>query len=345
MNNFVFMKICKQQVRLRFIAIIAVIGFNFMACANGSAGSGGTRDKNVESNDKAESNKREISTLFKFSSNDLSESKKIASRSLAMKSGTTVDEESLSYYNAFYDSLGKKVRSITPTEFSLGLQGIHMYDLEKFNNDGHDYWIPLFDSGVYEYDSSKGTQLPVVDFAKATVFTPPNGIEEGFTINSVLCNFILSHLGSKITFTMPDEDGLEYHLFMISTPDATTHNEVQERNGNVVSILPLWIAPDCDLFYNRLHPDFLFYDGTVHKLGTMHDLFESDNTPYEKFLIPMNKVVIPSGAKSVTFTVNWDLTDIIEQYQGDDKIDNTADDVFVLARDFWTRLNISAVVE
>jgi len=55
----------------------------------------------------------------------------------------------------------------------------------------------------------------------------------------------------------------------------------------------------------------------------------------------MNTVHIPSGAKDIDITVNWYLKDIIEQYQGADGKDDTEDDVFVLARDFWQRLSLS----
>jgi hypothetical protein len=60
------------------------------------------------------------------------------------------------------------------------------------------------------------------------------------------------------------------------------------------------------------------------------------------FTTPVN---ISGDTETVRFEIYWDLTDLIEQYQGLDNTANTADDIFVLKDGWWNGLYITASVQ
>jgi hypothetical protein len=75
------------------------------------------------------------------------------------------------------------------------------------------------------------------------------------------------------------------------------------------------------------------------ELGMPFDVYGAANV----MVLPFEGVDIPDNAGAVKFTVYWDLEDIIERYEGPTTA--SSDDVYILAKNFWERFSLTAVIE
>jgi hypothetical protein len=68
-------------------------------------------------------------------------------------------------------------------------------------------------------------------------------------------------------------------------------------------------------------------------------------TKWSEIVLPFDGVTVPDDAKSVTFEIYWDMTNLIQQYAGIDGEANTWDDTLWLKNGFWKGLSINVVTE
>jgi len=306
-------------------------------------------------------------TRFIFGNKAPSASLSVARSSLSIPDGTTVDTESFKELDDYYNSLNGLVRSYTPTEFALGMFSIDAVtnmlpkdSITYFGEEEGGYWWLSLSNEKHYTPGDKGSQdfiIPLVDFTDMSTLTMYRTLVSGSTTKVFSFSFTYGDNGNplnelpKITFILDDKVHNEHWL-------RTYDNRVIARDGNKVSVRTEGL-----LSYS---PSISFYNGTVYKrfspsgngsyseeyykfLGSLglndtRDDEAKDKGWYEdkgNLFIPMNTVHIPSDAKDIDVTVNWYLKGIIEQYQGHDGQDDTADDVFVLAKDFWQRLSLS----
>lgn len=341
------------------IAVAAMIGFSFVSCPNDNGGGG-----------------RYTRLIFDKKAPPANLSAAQSSRS--MIGGTTWDEESFSAFNDYYDSLNGLVRSYTPTEFSLGITTISAYGNYYIPLPGEDdekawTWFEIFNFGNYQIEHPDVPWL-VVDFANMSVI-PIEPIPTDSTATAMLFMPLWSgdeRYKLSITFTL-DEAVHSEHPLRTTTESGWSYDSrlffdadyygIIARDGNKVSVQPLSLCPY--LYGMYFHTQMGFYAGTEYKCFISQKYYDRDGevnnsvVAYQEFLdslalglnaqgggqgnifTPMAPVHIPSDATDVDITLNWYLTDIIEQYKGADNIADTEDDVFVLARDFWQRLSLS----
>jgi len=340
------------------IALVAVIGFSMTTCSNGGGGNKGKGDDSGE-----------VNTRFIFGKKAPIASLSVSGSSRSMISGTTWNKEEFLALNNYYDSLNSFVRSYTPTEFYTGVFCINAYFLEDNLRQAlyNEPEIPPSGGGWGE-----DIILPLVDFANMSKLTPTQNLLVNNTVTGFLFaldNGSYHKYSPRITFTLDDKVSSNHPLRTnpISV-DVYDNNPVEARDGNKLSVKA-----------KTLYPNFFgggiligFYPGTEYRCFDLAnysldfensdmEIWELINEDYYKFLdsiltegfadvnfynfpslyTPMAPIHIPSGAKDIDISVNWYLENIIEQYQGPDGKDDTEDDVFVLARDFWQRLSLN----
>jgi len=315
-----------------------------------------------------------INTRFIFGNKAPPASLSVAQPSRSIMNGTTWDEESFSPLNKYYDSLNDLVRSYTPTEFSVFLHYIYVL------TDGN--WQTLYtvdDSGgdigdltddEYAEWIKRTTENSLVDFVNSFTFTPTYELTAGSTTTAI---YFATHFGGMeyALKKFADNDSIRYvhakFTFALDDNVESDHwlrGEIDEirllaRDGNKVSVLASYFLPKYNEPPNMefFFPGIFYYNGTEYKCAYHRIPVDTDSMglkgknyslPFsgglEAVFIPMNTLQIPSDATGVDIEVNWDLTNIIEQYQGDDNLDDTYDDVFILARDFWQRLSLNVII-
>jgi len=304
------------------IALVAIIGFSFISC-----------DKN----------KGGITTHFKFDKGSPPASLNMSvARFVTRPEGTTVDS-SYAPLNAYYGTLGAKVRGITPTEFVIGLNSIITI------TDGEE-WV------LADY-SHEQNGMQYANFANSITLTTTDELEAGSTTTAIQFRLqYFSGSNAKISFIIPSELNAAHWLKTAAVnpnmehPPAPASPQVIARSDNSVTVTPHNLMPSPSS--NPFGPDIFYYNGTVYRCATITNPINPSTigiTGYphnldNHVIIPMKPLVISADASSMTATVNWFLTDIIEQYQGADNTSDTADDVFILSKDFWERLSISFTI-
>jgi hypothetical protein len=113
------------------------------------------------------------------------------------------------------------------------------------------------------------------------------------------------------------------------------------NTGTTIKVPTAWLFPNNAFGEPINHPEFNFlYTGTVYKYENQFTGAFSSWTGIGGFVTPWSPVST-SGRSSITFNVNWNITNLIVQYQGADNTANTADDVFVFADKFWERFSFT----
>jgi len=313
------------------IAFVAIIVFSFSSCPNDNGGGGS------------------IPTRFIFKDTASASGRSVALPSRSMLDGTTWDEESFSWMNDYYDSLNDLVRSYTPTEFIILLT--HISTLS-------DKWDTLFE--IFD-----GTDIhpeeALIDFVNSFTFTPAYDLLAGSTTTAIDFNLVYGtlyygngdtdYVFPKITFTLDDNVPENHYLrFATTDGDPTYLGYLETLDGKTITVQPKMLLPRFVYSdgWDPFIPQITFYNGTEYKchtrwkpLGEISIMGIDLGQRGETVFVPAAPLNIPSDATGVDIEVNWDLEDIIEQYQGPDKTSDTEDDVFVLARDFWQRLSMS----
>ncbi|MCL2212013.1 MAG: hypothetical protein FWB95_08840 [Treponema sp.] len=332
------MKNTKELIGL--IAIIAIIGLSFTAC---------DKDKGGGS----------IKTNFKFHNAVPPANLNVQNNVRVIMGGTEKDTDSFTSLEHYYTTLGTYVASFTPAKFAVGVDSISVY-------------APTLGGYVNLLSDYEN----IVDFAQGvTLNFPENLLEPGDIISTVILWFNLKP-GSNIKFDLGKPANI-YNAF----PTTEGHNVDTGYwggaliNGNIVEADIRNVTTIRYLLSNDTaleHPPSLGGSGTAplfpnfHFTGTHYRFSssitptlpgvqlktaaelgiagESNSTTGNVFVVPMNPVTV-SEDSTITFTMNIDLTNIIEQYQGADNIADTADDVFILAKDWWEKLSLTVSVD
>jgi len=321
------------------IALTVVIGFSFAACGGDDGGGS-------------------IKTNFKFRNQTPPANLNVQNNVRAIMGGTEKDTDSFTSLEHYYTTLGTHVASFTPTKFAVGVDSISVY-------------APTLGGYVNLLSDYEN----IVDFAQGvTLNFPENLLEPGDTISTVILWFNLKP-GSNITINLgktasgynafPTTQG--YNIDTGYWGGAVINGNIVEADIRNVTTIRFLLSNNSALAYSStlagsgtspLFPNFHF-SGTHYRfsssitptlpgvqLKTAAELGiagESNSATGNVFVVPMNPVTV-SEDSTITFTMNIDLTNIIEQYQGADNTADTADDVFILAKDWWEKLSMTVTV-
>jgi len=321
------------------IALVAIIGVSFNACEE-------------------EKSRGSIKTNFRFAKGAPPASLNVVNNSRAIMGGTTKDTASFASLEHYYTTLGTHVASFTPTKFAVGVDSISVY-------------APTLGGYVNllsDYDQ-------IIDFAQGvTLNFPENLLDPGDTISTVILWFNLKP-GSNITINLGKTTS-GYNAFPTTQGfnadtgywgGAVINGNIVEADIRNVTTIRYLLSNTTALAYSStlagsgtgsLFPNFHF-TGTHYRfsssitpalpgvqLKTAAELGiagESNSATGNVFVVPMKPVTVSENA-TITFTMNIDLTNIIEQYRGADNNPNTADDVFILAKDWWEKLSLTVAV-
>jgi len=287
-----------------------------------------------------------VSANFRFNNAAPPANRSVAGAERAIMGGTTVDS-SFDQLNTYYSTLGTKVRSITPTEFVIGLNVIEAV-------------LDGLQIVLVDYTNEPGSNK-YIDFVNSITLSMASELAVDEVITAF--NFILGYYGgssAKISFSVPGTLN-SGHWLKTATVDADMAippylgggEKVLARGTDWVTVTPNLIMPKMPHPQNpegvSFAPRVVYYDGTVYKLATWTNPISPSSVGLtssimpnldQHVIIPMRKITIPDTS-SMTVVVSWHLAEIIEQYAGADSTADTADDIFVLAKDFWERLSIS----
>ena len=330
----------KNKIKwLCFIAIIAIIGLLFTAC---------DKDKGGGS----------IKTNFRFRNQTPPASLSVALGTRAIMGGTEKDTASFTSLEHYYTTLGTHVASFTPTKFAVGVDSISVY-------------APTLGGYVNLLSDYEN----IVDFAQGvTLNFPENLLEPGDTISTVILWFNLKP-GSNITINLgktasgynafPTTQG--YNIDTGYWGGAVINGNIVEADIRNVTTIRFLLSNNSALAYSStlagsgtspLFPNFHF-SGTHYRfsssitptlpgvqLKTAAELGiagESNSATGNVFVVPMKPVTVAEGS-TITFTMNVDLTNIIEQYRGADNNPNNADDVFILAKNWCEKISLIVAI-
>jgi hypothetical protein len=301
------------------ILFAAAVAFTFVSCSNG--GGGGSSSGKFK---------------FRSAAPPTSLDGRAASRTAGPIAGTTIDEESFAVINDYYKSLGGDsniVAAYTPTAFNFYR---HMIIAE-----GGGKTFPLL------YDESNNIEL--IDFVQGTTIEMNHKLPANVTVTNMLVLYFETMVYDRVTSRLYPPPTT---TFTINTPLAenhpwrkieysgydgkiyhTTHNE-----GTTITVPTIDLYPG---YLKTISSGFMF-GGTEYK-------YINDFTPFKpEWILEYGGFVVPwsgvsnSNMSSITFNVNWDMDNIIVQYNGPDGVANTADDVFVFADKFWYRFSFTS---
>jgi hypothetical protein len=297
-----------------------------------------------------------ISAKFKFSGTPSAK----ASQSPAKKS-TSV--EGAEMFELFYShsKLGAKKGSITPTTFELAIDHLRLHYM-------NDEFLP-----AYEAILGVETGANLVDFANPVVITldviPPGDykiVEFSFWFGGI-GGYEFS-ANSKVIFPIPEGCNIRNHSFYSRFADHINNNVVIDQayflEPHEVARIS-WSFGPADTYYyadiiDKIDVEVktlstIFMGGNTYRLIT--DSIEGANLskivsgmydhPYMPgtlhIVVPFEGIVIPENAKAVRFEIFWDITGMIEWYDG--ATDSPHDDIFVLKNKFWEGFSIQAFIE
>ncbi|MCL2212015.1 MAG: hypothetical protein FWB95_08850 [Treponema sp.] len=310
----------KNKIKFGTTAIIAIIALSFTACNKDSG----------------------INTEIIFRSQQPPANLNMSIARSAM-GGTTTDN-TFDGMNEFYTAMGTPDAAYTPSVFQLRDGGIMVMANGSLEN--------LTDS-----------TLEIIDFVQGTTITPFSDIPAGINATAMLVRFDLymydtQYAPAMTTFTI-NEPLHASHPYRTWPANFVTgrYDITVSADGKTITMPTIWLFPDNTGDYPSLGgsendilngiadfpiaPDLLYY-GTVYRaknLGIGSNNAETGglgtNTP-GAIIIPWAGVSIPSNASGITFNVQFNITNIIEQY-------GTGEDMrFVLANEFWNRYSLTA---
>jgi len=336
---------------LGIIALFAVIGFSMAACSNGAGGGNNNKDKDTGGEDSA-------NVRIKILNNggivpDVGR----AINARAVGSYGT-DDSSFAKFTEVYSNLGTPKKSITPTKFilaglSIGLcsPNVDIYDLF----DGQ--YLMGGPSTTYDEDRVRGPRIPYCDFVNETTITVGD-IPSGFTcaaiyftgLDMIQSGFIDGV--SRVEFEWPGgqtafDDHNRFNCFGTGTGTGTGYQndlfppnqQLPIWNENKVTVTMSSIKRGLSASDSGLFPS---YNNLIYDTAETQRRYFDGAEAYSSIIIPFNSVKIPSSG-TVTFNISWDMTDMIEVYEGATASAN--DDIFVLKNGFWESFYIHVTYE
>lgn len=267
----------------------------------------------------------------------------------------------------FYTRIGTKHESYTPTKFRLFIQEIVLYN----ENEAIELDVPVSEASL------TNPEPHMADFVNDIVLEPSNPVPPG-TYTGMFFFFFTDHsdlaiggtpenpsgfvtVAPEIEVTIPGYEG-------VWPDDEGAHGryEVKELSGGAYRFTPAALQPS--YWANQLSDyldsgermsdiqHFAYIKGSDYRailpgmdgFSDTYDTSDPDTLGLPNYgsngnasavVMPFDGVEIPSGAKAVSFRVQWDLDGIIEVYDNGTASDKT-DDVVVLAKNFWQRFSL-----
>ncbi len=320
------------------VALIAAIGLTTACSKNGSG---------------------KITAKYRFTGTPSATAKGTVSRAASAVEGTEDFDE-------FYTKLGAKKGSFTPTEMILMVSHLTI----------------ARERGYYICDlmRSRHEEDPVlIDLAKPITVTAEE-MEPGF-YDYLQFSFVdVGAIGPEapeilttVTFQKPSTVDLQTHAFTSRTLDlGDAYGYREEKPGYITAAIFCFQPHIVDLMYGAFttgtspcsslgtgvgHIGQLFFVGDKHIVARYNgqDQVLSDFIPNAVpagvtgaistgIIAPFEGVDVPEDATAVRFEIVWDITDVIEWYEGPDNT-TTDDDIFVLRNGFWNGFSVKAVIE
>jgi hypothetical protein len=371
-KNFI-KEFCMKNYKLKamrnlagIIAIVAVIEFAFTTCGGGAGGgllSGGS-----------------VNTKFRFSGTEAPPQSLPINpnvRSAIMRSITTSND--FAPYTAFYNTtLGgnsKLVRKITPTSFKVHISILTLFGV--IEGDSVVNQSQLMSNTTVDFAQNVTVtpgEINLGTYDTITLFfNGPVWLSEGLTgVSSVQFPWPQNETNFEANTQMRDagdimyNEGAEYNNGTVTVgigrlfPNGVRHFLSSEgKDANRWAGVATYTdspSPMQQLMYfafggntrKLLHTP----DGTSLSLNDVNGGYDTQPilsfqipTSFDAYVIPFTPITIPENATAVRYEIYWNLTDLIEQYQGADNTADTADDIFILKNGWWEALNIRAIIE
>ncbi|MCL2212012.1 MAG: hypothetical protein FWB95_08835 [Treponema sp.] len=331
----------KNKIKwLYFIAIIAIIGLSFTAC------------------DKDDGGGKKVITKFKFTnSGNAQPTASIAAARSAVPMAVTINNSFTSYTNFYSTTLGgntNRKAQITPSSFKLEINNVIVCGT---NTTHGTVAIPLIEQ-----------HATLVEFIGNVPITPGD-VYPG-TYDMVLSDSITTSGGGQsiVKFKWPANAGdFANNIHMMSSQATIDDGIVSVRIGDLtpgaVNAVLIMGDPTSPFQSSSL---CLYFAGDEYKLvtvGPSSTLTQKDILPHygdgindrlittgpsytaEAFIVPFNPITVPEDASAVTFTISWNMDNMIEMYLPAGKPDNAENYYFVLKNGWWNDLSISASIE
>jgi hypothetical protein len=262
-----------------------------------------------------------------------------------VKSVRSVEEDN-------YSQIGNFITSITPTEFSARFLDMTFYSDKELNQGG--YRLTLIDGN-----------LPANDSSRYANFTNGNSV----TINPTLFASDKTNLffsGGEIKFIYLSFS-LDYFYQEVLLPvqyETVTLNQFNHRYGNND-----YFSEIVKIGHTLKVDSYPIIDKVIAQNQGVLSTFIFGNTNSSKIvypgLDPVDPALAPFGningnfvwsknyqaltaimpahdeSRTITCTLSFDISNLIQIYAGSDNISYTSDDVIIYAPNFWDRIHVT----
>jgi len=282
----------------------------------------------------------------------------------AQMGGTTVDTASLSALTGYYttklpaDAGVLQPAKFTPSKFELQDGGI-IVALDRVIPDVGTNVVPL----------SWGSEM-IIDFVQGTTLTTTRNVPKGITAESICIDLaygdtyfgditleelekaIIIQPETTFTISAPLHASHPWRSFkahrgtiideamFAEYPDSYPGWKQYTNTGTTITVPTMLLLPkylDAVSSTWQVFTMAIYYYGTVYKFVEWDSGADTGGIDGNKgVVIPSRGISVPATMSSITFNVNFDVTDLIVQYGTDDKA------VYVFANEFWFRYSLTA---
>jgi hypothetical protein len=288
-------------------------------------------------------------------------------RASVQMGGTTVDTASFNALNGYYTGLtssagGLQTAKFTPSKFELQNGGI-IVALDRVIPDVGTNVVPL----------SWGSNM-IIDFVQGTTLTTTRNVPKGITAESICIDLAygdayfgditLEELEKAIiiqpetTFTIPEALHASHpwrsfkaqrgtiisEAAFDSDPDSYPGWKQYTNTGTTITVPTMLLLPQ---YYHAFSETWQVFTMAIYYYGTVYRYVDYDHggavtggiDGNKGVVIPSAGISVPATMSSITFNVNFDVTDLIEQYGTNEKA------VYVLANGFWFHYSLTAHID
>jgi hypothetical protein len=304
-GSFGAAKLQAISFRLIAIALVAVIGFTMAGCKNDEA--------------------KTVSTNFRFR-NAVPPASLNKSVARSVMGGTTSNTGSYSTLTAYYGTTkANLIQSVTPAAFKVYESG-----------------VTARVTGIGPHTLNSGTTWRMVDFVQGVTLNMPDDVPGEVNVTGMLILYEYGggggHPYPTTTFTVDTALAASHPLRSAQGPYPATTLSNSDRTITVptVRLFPPPVMPGG----GPLFPPAFQYSGTVYKYeNSFSDVILSG---HGGFVTPWAGYTTPSSG-SITFNVNWDVSNLIQQRcnTGSGGSHACTDCVYVLADKFWEKFSMT----
>ena len=277
----------------------------------------------------------------------------------AQMGGTTVDTASLSALTKYYteklpdDAGDLQPAKFTPSKFELQDGGI-IVALDKVITDVGTNVVPLSWGGG------------IMDFVQGTTLTTTRNVPKGITAESICIDLAYGDLGGpeeaviqpETTFTIPaplhedhpwrsfkaDRGYIIDEEMFAEYPDSYPGWKQYTNTGTTITVPTMLLLPQ---YYHAFSETWQVFTMAIYYYGTVYRYVDYDHggavtggiDGNKGVVIPSAGISVPATMSSITFNVNFDVTDLIVQYG------TGASAVYVFANEFWFRYSLTADID